>query len=443
MPRFFALFGLALVVGGCDSFTEPEATQEPRAPSFDITAEITCGNVFLGSQKEVDAFNCDVVKGFLWLKGADITNVNGLLKLSTVTEWVLIDNTSIIDLDGLASLTSVGDLNINNNPALTNIEGLRALTAVVRCLDIWENPLLTSLDGLENLTTVGGEVAITSLSSLEDIDGLSSLSSVGSHLYLWENDALTNVDGLGALTWVGVHLVILRNGVLGNLDGLAGLEAVGQNLAIEDNDALTDVDGLTALHSVGGNVKIIYNDVLTNLDGLVGLNKVGGDLAVWVNPQLSECTCGLLGLLATGGVGGSVEIGDNATGCESWSEIVEAATDYPECGCSSVASEIADLVADGVLRVGQGVALSTRLGHAMRKAEAGQYKVAQNLAKAFVAQVFDLVKAGVLSAEQASPLIGRVTLLIKIWSEMEAGTDPISILNTGEAFRHPARSGVS
>lgn len=333
----------------CQDVPTPVQINDARAvasPSLEFISEITCGSMFLTTQAQVDAFNCNKVSGFLWLKGFDITNVGGLSELTSVSAWLSIDNTSITDLEGLNALTSAHDVNLNSNPNLTNLRGLDALTTVAGKFEIWGHAALTSVDGLESLTRVGEMLAVTTNPSLRNVDGLTSLSYVGSLLDFHQNDALENVDGLA------------------------------------------------------------------------GLHAVGGDLSMWGNPQLSQCTCGLLGLLTTGGVGGSVHLGGNAKGCDSWAEIVEGAAEYPECGCSSLASEIADLVKDGVLTVGQGVALTRRLAHAMKKADDGQYTVAQNLARSVISHVLSLLAEGTLSPEQASYLVGRITLLINIWSEM-------------------------
>jgi hypothetical protein len=375
--------------------------------------------MYLDTQAQVDEFDCSIVDGFLWVTGPGITNVDGLSGLTYVSEWLFINATeTMTHVNGLGSLTSIGDLNISTNAGLTNVEGLAALTSVERNLTIWGNPVLHDLDGLESLTEVGTGVSISTHSALANIDGLSSLTSIGDYLYIWYNDALTNVDGLAALESIGGQVNILANGVLGDLDGLSALGSIGGSLFVDNNDALANVDGLGALNSVGEHLSVIYNDVLTNVDGLAGLDFVGGDLGVWGNPQLSDCACGLLGVLATGGVSGSVNINDNATGCSSWSEIVAEGSTYPECGCSTLKSEIVDLVADGILTPGQGLALGTRLNQALKKAEDGKYKVAINLANTFIRQVLGLLEDGVLSEEQAAPLIGRAALLIKIWSEL-------------------------
>jgi len=97
---------------------------------------------------------------------------------------------------------------------------------------------------------------------------------------------------------------------------------------------------------------------------------------------------------------------------------VGQASTYPECGCTTLTSEIAELVIDGVLTYGQGVALMKTLSHALAKANRGQYRVAVNIANAFTNQVFGLFEDGVLSEEQASFFIGRAAILINIWSEM-------------------------
>jgi hypothetical protein len=80
--------------------------------------------------------------------------------------------------------------------------------------------------------------------------------------------------------------------------------------------------------------------------------------------------------------------------------------------------EIEDLVADEVLNSGQGNSLLKKLENAQAKAERGQYQPAINIARAFISHISDLVAEGLLTAEEAQPLIDRAMVLIELWTDL-------------------------
>lgn len=89
-----------------------------------------------------------------------------------------------------------------------------------------------------------------------------------------------------------------------------------------------------------------------------------------------------------------------------------------EAVSEDLTEEVDDLVTEDVLNSGQGNALTEKLDQAERRAERGQYKVAINLARAFVNQVNDFVANGTLTAEEAAPLLERAAILIELWESM-------------------------
>jgi hypothetical protein len=130
----------------------------------------------------------------------------------------------ITNLNGLSVLTSIdGTLAIANNPVLTSLTGLEGLTSIGGNLDIAWNPVLTSLTGLEGLTSIGGE--------LFQISG---------------NDALTSLTGLDNLTSIGGTLIIggnflgypYGNSTLTSLAGLDNIEAGSINNIFIINNSL-------------------------------------------------------------------------------------------------------------------------------------------------------------------------------------------------------------
>ena len=272
-------------------------------------AQVCEGDVRLGSQAEVDAFDCTVVTGQIDI--VDYYNVSN----------------PITNLDSLAGLTSVGsNLRFYNNSSLTDLTGLSGITSVDGSLSFLNNDALTSLAGLDGITSVGG-FGIGDNDALTDLTGLSGITSVEGSLGISDNDALTDLTGLGGITSFEGALYITGNDRLADLTGLGGITSV-YVLEIRNNRALTSLSGLEGLVSVEdelaifGELYVKNNAALTNVDALASLTSVSGDLSVRNNASLAECTVGLGALLRAeeehgDAIGGGVGIGDNAPGCNS------------------------------------------------------------------------------------------------------------------------------
>ncbi len=173
---------------------------------------------------------------------------------------------------------------------ITNVDGLSTLTGMAGSIIILLNPLLTNVNGLSALTDVGGDLVIGGNGALLDLNGLSTLTGVGGNLAISANETLANLNGLSSLTNVGGGVAIASNDLITNLNGLSPLTSVAGDLVINANDALTSLDGLSTLASVGGAFTITNNSSLTNLNGLSALTSVVGDLAIVGNNALSNCT---------------------------------------------------------------------------------------------------------------------------------------------------------
>jgi len=109
-----------------------------------------------------------------------------------------------------------------------------------------------------------------------------------------------------------------------NLDGINVVVSIEGGLVITENNALQNLAGLENLTGIGGNLWIVYNDDLTSLSGIENLDAgTIGYLAIVENPSLSGCEVqSICNYLL--GPGGSVEIYDNAPGCNSEEEVEEA-----------------------------------------------------------------------------------------------------------------------
>lgn len=261
-----------------------------------LALDCTDNDITLNSQADVNNFvatqgACTHVVGYLFINGADITDLTPLATLTSVGNYLSIAyNASLTSLSGLTQLTSVGSfLYIGDNAALTNIDDLSGLTSVGHYVAVIYNASLIHVDGLSGLTSVVANLAVYNNTALTNLDGLSAVTSVGGFLRLASNPSLTNLNGLSAVTSVGDYLYIAGHPLLTNLGALSNLTSVGGNLSIRANGALTNVDGLLALTSVGGNLEILFNSVLTNIDGLSALISVGDTVSILDNPQLAVC----------------------------------------------------------------------------------------------------------------------------------------------------------
>src|SRR5260221_12461135 len=121
-----------------------------------MDAPQVCGGINFTSQAQVDAFpatyDCSDIIGNISISGADITNVDSLASLRTIS----------------------GSLTISNNPRLTNLNGLRGITSVTTLI-IRANSLLTSVNGFQGLTPLSTELEKLGTHNLTNLDVFSGL----------------------------------------------------------------------------------------------------------------------------------------------------------------------------------------------------------------------------------------------------------------------------
>jgi len=249
-------------------------------------------------------------------------------------------NDSLASLAGLEGITYIGgSLSIANNGLLTSLSGLDNVNSISGNLSIFQNHALTSLAGLEGLTSIGGQLRIGfsglyfsgGNNSLMSLTGLEGLTSIGGSLSICANDALTSLAGLEGLTSIEGCFKICDNYALTTLEGLEELTFIGHLLigspghgGCVGNPSLMSLTGLEGLTSIGGRLKIFANDALTSLSGLDNIESgTIDDLYIRYNDSLSTChvqsVCDYLI-----SPGGTIEINDNATGCNSPEEVEEA-----------------------------------------------------------------------------------------------------------------------
>ena len=174
---------------------------------------------------------------------------------------------------------------------------------------------------------IEGDVSINGY-NITNLFGLAVLTSIGGDLnvghYYGGNPILTSLSGLEGVTSIGGGLRIFQMDTLSNLTGLNNVVTIAEFLSIYSNDALTNLMGLEGLISIGGFLEIISNSSLTSL---IGLDNVDGtiitDLIILENPLLSTCEVKSLCDYLANPIG-SIEIHDNAIGCNSTEEVQDS-----------------------------------------------------------------------------------------------------------------------
>ncbi len=239
-----------------------------------------------------------------------LTSLTGLENLSSIGKNLRINwNDALISLTDLENLSSIGEnLHINYNDALTSLTGLVNLSSISGNLVIEWNYALISLTGLENLLSIGGDLRIKQNYALTSLASLENLTSIGGDLRIEQNYALTSLASLENLTSIGGDLDIQFNNALNSLTGLENLTSIGGNLVIRYNSAPTSLIGLENLSSIGGNLVIERNSALTSLIGLENLTSIGGDFWIWSNSALTS----LIGLENLSSIGGDFWISSNS-----------------------------------------------------------------------------------------------------------------------------------
>ena len=327
MQKFFIfLIALFIVSGVMAQSAQPCSTCLPQGITFYNQAQI--------DNFQTNYPNCTEIEGGMTIIGSDITNLNGLNVLTSIGGYLWIDdNAALTSLTGLENITSIGgDLVIYANNALTSLTGLENLTSIGGVLDITYNSALTSLTGLESLTSIDSSLYVKENSSLTNLTGLEGVTTIRGGIEVSLNNALTSLTGLENITSIWGALYISDNAALTSLTGMEGLQYIGGALSIgwdwlwehHGNPLLRNLTGLENLTSIGGSLSIGDNDALTSLTGLDNINAGSiTNLIINGNPSLSTCEVqSICDYLAY--PNGSIEIYDNATGCNSQEEVDSA-----------------------------------------------------------------------------------------------------------------------
>ena len=271
------------------------------------SSQLCPDSLYFTSQAQIDSFQisypgCTEIDGNVDIYGNDITNLNGLNVLTTIG----------------------GRLGISDLPVLTNLMGLENLVYIGGHLMFVSNEALTSFTGLDNLASIGGDLWVYYNPALTSFTGLENLASIGGDHWIMYNEVLTSLTGLEGLGSIGGFLHISENYVLTGLSSLGSLTSVGGHLYIGGNVVLTSLMGLDNVTSIGGYLGVWYNLDLTSLAGLDNIvaNSIDS-LYILENPSLTYCEVQSVCDYLTA-PGGTIEISDNAAGCNSQQEVEDA-----------------------------------------------------------------------------------------------------------------------
>ena len=285
--------------------------ENPPQVASNCGIQLAClpfGSYYFLKQSDIDSFDslypgCSDLNGLVLIEGFDeITNLLGLQSITSISGSLLIfSNDSLIDLSGLNNLKSISqDFRVEFNPFLQTLSGLQSLDTIGGLFSIDSNPRLLHFKDLNILRHISGDFTIIFNDSLEDLNGITNLSSIGGNLGIGSND-----------------------GVL-SLGGVEALNTIGGDLYIGSNSQLSDISQLINLSTIGGHLIIMGNDLLSSLSGLdnISPNSIN-NLLIRGNDNLISCEvqsiCDYLSSPT-----GSIDIDDNAPGCNSQQEVEDA-----------------------------------------------------------------------------------------------------------------------
>ena len=158
----------------------------PATAQDSATADACAGEVYLETQAAVDAFNCEVFDGALWIRGRAVSNLHGLSELRKAGS-VYVFGTAVRDLAGLGSLEEVGStFSVYGNPYIETLDGLRRLTKVGAILQARANRRLYDIDAFRVVRSVGDYAVVRENPTLSDCScGIYEPATEGDVDFVW------------------------------------------------------------------------------------------------------------------------------------------------------------------------------------------------------------------------------------------------------------------
>ncbi len=307
--------------------------------------------------------NLEYISGDLYIaRCPKMLNLNGLEKLKKVGGNVQIGRQeeffgyydSLQNLEGLDSLRVIGgSLSLNYLSVLNSVKGLDHLDSIDGVFQVgYLNTIknfnnLTSLKYVSSISIKGLFSSFSKMDSLEDLSVFSKINELKSlKIYFapslkslngfqnlikvgdlkLERTALCDFTGLESLKEIDGAFYIARNYNLKSFSGLQSLQSIvhDEGIRIFSNDSLADISALKNVRIEALGFHFYQNPLLTSIHGLENFDfEKCRNLRIYENPNLSTCSLeNLCDYLQN--PGGSVSIYDNAPGCSSEQEILDA-----------------------------------------------------------------------------------------------------------------------
>jgi hypothetical protein len=167
-----------------------------------------------------------VLQGSVILEEGSNDDISMLEGVREVTGAIRVNRQDFTNLDFLACVDTVGaDLTIFGNEQLTNVEGLYSLTSVTDFV-FSQNDAVEDFNALPLIQQIDGGLVIRENASLRTISGF--------HSFVGLNGLGLNEDG----EVIGGNLTIQQNPVLEDMDGLGGIRVVNGRVQITNNPML-------------------------------------------------------------------------------------------------------------------------------------------------------------------------------------------------------------
>ncbi|MEZ4955021.1 MAG: CARDB domain-containing protein [Saprospiraceae bacterium] len=296
---------------GCNSEQDIEASCGPV---------ICTGDVILESQAEVDAFaGCTKIDGILIIEGTDIVDLSPLMPLQEVTGQISIqDCPNLTSLDGLNNLELVPAFVLSRNDDLADISALSKIGGNLTYLSITENHQLYDLMGLHGVTHLD-YLLLQDNNSLATLQGLNNLTHIGNDFKIIGNQIFDSFYALDKLVSIGGDFQVTANPNLRNFYRMLDLESIGGSFLVSLNPKLEDFTGLSGLLTAD-KFSVVSCDGLLSLSG-INQGFTANEILVHSNGMLSDCC--FLNYMLKNNIAATVDIYDNALGCNNNQEIMD------------------------------------------------------------------------------------------------------------------------
>jgi len=158
--------------------------------NFKFSSAIFIGDELdIYDQSEIDNFCYNIIRGRLNIifndqSPSNISNLNGLNIVSSITDYLVISGTQINSLSGLENISNMGSLLLTNNQLLEDLS-LFPNISQLRDFQLILSPLVKELTPLATITSLG-RITISSNDGLTNLDGLGNIQTInvnGSNIF--------------------------------------------------------------------------------------------------------------------------------------------------------------------------------------------------------------------------------------------------------------------